>query len=499
MGMIRRIASILIALVLLSTSLYAAGFQNTGVGFKAKGLGGAFRAVADDWSAAYYNPAGLAYINDNQLGASSGFIHFRHELTPDYYYSDAYANEYSVGVFDDRTLYNRHEIHSMPAVGAAARLPLFGESVLGLSAFQTFDNNLAWTVWESPLAYNDSIADKLDDNQLECDLDVVAFQVTLAKEVSEDQLSLGLGLQLLRADLVFKDLYFRENPMDAPLSDRPFDKIPEFTKNDGSGYGFGLNLGMMWKLNEQAQLAATIAIPFSIDISGTTEFTYVMPKGTTYLPYQPATPEYLFSNGGTARPIADFETTLDLPFTLGLGLAYDVNESLTLSLDAEYTAWSRFEGLVFTYSEFYNIPNIKEDTTGSYTISKSEVNDFLTKNLSNPVDWDNTLKLAVGANYAYNDVLTLLGGVSFDQSPMSSSDLVTPLFVDPGDKLGFSGGLLMNFDRWELGLSTAYFYTSDEQTVGTLIDVDSDGIDDNFSAVYGANTYETTLSVNYRF
>jgi long-chain fatty acid transport protein len=59
---------LLFSLVFLCSSLsaHAAGFADTwGFGSRAVSLGGAFTAVADDYSAAYYNPAGLAQTSKN--------------------------------------------------------------------------------------------------------------------------------------------------------------------------------------------------------------------------------------------------------------------------------------------------------------------------------------------------------------------------------------------------------------------------------------------------
>ncbi|MEA3297267.1 MAG: hypothetical protein U9R56_05330, partial [candidate division Zixibacteria bacterium] len=60
MGIIRFSTAVLIGLMLLSSGLIASGLDGLGVGTKATAMGGAFRAIANDWTAAYYNPAGYA-------------------------------------------------------------------------------------------------------------------------------------------------------------------------------------------------------------------------------------------------------------------------------------------------------------------------------------------------------------------------------------------------------------------------------------------------------
>lgn len=60
---------ILLILLIFTASTHAA-FNDIGVGARPLGLGGAFVALADDSNAANYNAAGLAYIDEIQIGAT---------------------------------------------------------------------------------------------------------------------------------------------------------------------------------------------------------------------------------------------------------------------------------------------------------------------------------------------------------------------------------------------------------------------------------------------
>ncbi len=66
----------LLLLILLITNIYSDTFHNINgfFGEKAPGLGGAYTAVSDDPSGAYYNPAGLAFAYDNSISLSASNI-----------------------------------------------------------------------------------------------------------------------------------------------------------------------------------------------------------------------------------------------------------------------------------------------------------------------------------------------------------------------------------------------------------------------------------------
>ncbi len=72
----RTLFPILVLLFLARPHLLAAtAIEVYGLGSRAISMGGAYTAVADDFSAAYYNPAGLPQVEQVDVGVSMNFLH----------------------------------------------------------------------------------------------------------------------------------------------------------------------------------------------------------------------------------------------------------------------------------------------------------------------------------------------------------------------------------------------------------------------------------------
>lgn len=483
MGILRRIAAGVLTLLIASSALYASGFENTGVGSRAKAMGGAFRAVANDWSAAYYNPAGYAFIYDNLVGGSIDFRHHRNELIPDYTYSGTFES----GYFNGTEMYNKHEILNVPSAGIMLRIPTWNDIAVGFSAFQPFDHNTEWTLYRPLDGYHtDSLQNSFPINQFYNNLDVVAFQLTFAKAFKEETMAIGLGLQLLRADLNFYNVYLRENPIGSPISDRPRDRIAEFGKHNGNGWGFGLNAGFMYQVSERMSIGLNATLPFEMTIDGDAWSIYYMPLNTQLANATLGDPESIFVNGETRTLKPSFETKLKLPPTVSGGISFQLTERLMLALDASYTFWSNFEGLTFAY-DTVQLVGFEQDFP-----------DFFRADKTHPTEFNGAGRVALGAQYVSSDVLTLLGGISVDQSANRDAIGFTPQFMDTGDKYGFNLGVLFDIQNFTLGLTQSYTHHPDLSLTG-LEDLDDDGIFDNVPGEYKAQTYETIFSVNYRF
>src|SRR5690242_5810640 len=60
-----------------TTKVGAGGFEGPGIGSRATGMGGAFIGLADDWTAIYWNPAGLAQHSRATAGMSLEILQAR--------------------------------------------------------------------------------------------------------------------------------------------------------------------------------------------------------------------------------------------------------------------------------------------------------------------------------------------------------------------------------------------------------------------------------------
>lgn len=490
MGVLRLMAFCLMLIVLILPSAFGSGFTYDGLGVKARGMGGAFRALADDWSAAYYNPAGYNLIPDNQLAGNLAIFENRYTAI-----TDITWDGYESGFFNGVELYNKHEALNVPQGAVLARLPLpvLGEIMTGFSIMQIFDQNQSWEMFANIPVYSTAA---ISPKQFYNNLDVVAFQVTAAKGFNEDKLSLGVGLSLLRGDLVYNGLIMHDNPYayeDDPtlsqIADRPYDKIPEWYSNDGRGWGFGYRVGMLYKYNENLSFGAVFSGQTNIDISGESEFRYYLGSNPSLAEnYFDTTEERYFLEGNVTDIEADFETTLKTPMTIGAGIAYTMLENrLTLALDGEYIMWSQFDGFEFTYTNYVGLPRA--------TLTRA--NDLMTGDITVPIDWDDAGRMMVGADYKVNDFANLRAGFSVDQTALKEQTFI-PQFIDLNTKYSYSVGFGVEIGFWHLDFATTYTHHKDLD-VPNMSDVNGDGLMDNISAYYKADNYQTVLGISHRF
>ncbi len=483
---------ILILLILLfSGEAMAGGYNVSGVGLRALSMGGAFRAVADDWSALYYNPAGLSSLYQHEIAFGIDLYSYRPEFTP-----QMTLNDYSFGYYDGEKRVSDDKIPYTPFAAAAFVLPIFENVTAGFGVFQPFDHDVEWNVFRLSTAYNEYVDDSFTLPVPEAlvpfpeithafNIDVIDFHPTVAAELIEDRMSLGLGLSIRKGSYNRSEIILQPNTLPETFSSRPYENLVTMTEYDASGWGLGFNAGLLFRASEKLKLGASYQSKTTIDLSGDAHATLFSP-GNRHMENiaDTADPAKQLFKGEvyTASHEADAEWVV--PSEFGFGLSYQVSERWMIAADFAYIMWSEYEGIEF-------------DVTNTTGLTDFEfINGYL-----NPVDfteeWDDALRISVGVEGHPHERYKLRGGYSFEQTPIPEEG-ARIVFNNPADRHHLSGGASLYVGIVELFGAVSLIITP-ETTVSELVDEDEDGIFDNNAGIYSDFTAVTSIGFTIRF
>jgi long-chain fatty acid transport protein len=227
----------LCAIVVFTCGLWGGGWNNTLMGARALAMGAAFAGLADDASAIYYNPAGLAF-QDNRFNLTiDGFYVWpTHEyVTPT---GNRVESHYNASI---PQLFFTYQTSERLTIGFGAYSPYAGGGV-------------------------DWKADQLGV-PLKSYLGVLSLTPSLSYQLNE-QLSVGFNL----------NYYYSVLEVDT-IAD-PFGPM----KADESGSSLSAGLGLMYRPSERASFGLSIRGPAKMKLSGTTSIsTYAPGFGTINL------------------------------------------------------------------------------------------------------------------------------------------------------------------------------------------------------------------------
>lgn len=272
----------------LVAHLPANGINLNGVGAKAVSMGGAFVGLANDYSAVFWNPAGLTQMKAPSLTVYGA------GLMPSGKYSlplFGISAETESKVYLSGALAYYQPLSEKLVVGLAAYVPSgLGATYKGAD-LQNFLQPPTALEWESYLG-------------------VITVSPVIAYKIS-DQFSIGATINFNYGLLNLK---------------RP--GLGQYSE-ELSGTGFGATIGAMFKPMEGLSFGATLKLPTKIKLSGDAE----MP-GAALL--------------GLATS-SDAEREATWPLWLGFGVAWNPIEKLTICADIQYTNWAKFETIPITY------------------------------------------------------------------------------------------------------------------------------------------------------
>ncbi|MEF3693832.1 MAG: outer membrane protein transport protein [Candidatus Cloacimonadota bacterium] len=450
-----RMSLVLVFLVAFSGSLFAGGFALSGVGSRAISMGGAFRALADDGTSMYWNPAGLAFTNETNISLGGSFFlpsaTWKNDRTlPGYITDEEYESQKKLRTFPSIFLTEENE----------ARWKW------GFSVYVPYGLGSTWDAYQLPtvgmpgqpdstLTYSDGFP----EDDMMSSIAVIDAHPTIAYKIL-DNLSIGAGASLMYGLIDLRKIV--PPSADSPLAPYTYYTPTSFDMS-GTGIGIGANFGVLYKPMPRLSLALTGRTPSTIAMKGDADIKLWIPDGVT-LPI----PSGVY---GTTDSPMDITADLPLPAEIGGGLSFRVLPNMSVSMDYAYTMWSDLDKVTVELDEPVEI-------LGN-SISER---DLIFK-------WEDTSRISVGTEYML-PCSSIRAGFYWEQSPIPDETQI-PTLPDINDKISLNLGYGRTIGRWTVDLNGQYTAFAER-----VIDTPTA---DNMTGTYNANVISGNVGIGYRF
>jgi len=462
--------------LLLPVALWAAGFALSGVGPQALSMGGAFRGISNDWSAIFWNPAGIAQQMEPTLGFNGTFVIPHASMVPRtgiLGYDGGYTLRYRVNA--------EEKLFTIPSGGFTTNIPLLGGIGIGGSLFVPFGLGASWDLYDPPLGfYPEGYTPRKEypKHDWESDINVVAAFVGVGKAITPDFYIGAAGGPIYGSIKLRRVNLFDVSSLDTSALGVPvqYRLLPIDVLMDGNGYGYGGTFGILFKPIENLSIGLSGRVYKSLDLDGDAELTIFFPKNE-YL--ETVSGDTLLFSGKVLETSAKVKTTFNLPSNIGLGIAYKLSPDILLAFDVEWTQWEKLSRIPISFEgyDFFGQP-LEDDTLVE--------------------DWKNTWRYSVGIAYTPSPLLVMRIGMYLDQTSIPDETL-GPLVPDIGQKLSLNLGLTYTFFE-SLKLDLHYeFLRAKQRNVERFYDLDGDFEVDNFPGDYSLSIDAVSIGMRYSF
>ncbi len=368
-------------LFFLNVELHAATlFQKVGIasspnpvgsGARAMGMGGAFIAIADDATAASWNPAGLIQLEKSELSIVGAYFHRTEDFS-----SDIHPEINNKGKIDDLNI---------NYFSATYPFKLFKRNmVVSINHQRLYEFKRSF---DYRYDYFSSGINLSQDIQFDQDGFLGALGLASAVQITP-KLSLGATVNIWTDELLWNNGWeesYKENSV-GTVNGTPVaidthirDKYTRFR-------GINANLGLLWDINEYLTIGAVVKTPFEASIRHEFSFSQTNTTSTT---------------GPSQQNITE-DVELRMPLSYGLGLAWRLSDAFSFAFDIYRTEWSK------------------------YILTDAEGNEF------SPVDGrfksdskvEDTTQIRFGGEYLFigkETVVPVRGGLFYDPEPSEGS------------------------------------------------------------------------------
>jgi len=359
-----------------------------GSGARALGMGGAFIAVADDATAASWNPGGLIQLESPEVSVVGAMFHRIED-------NDFNTNPEASG----RQTLSKDNLNYL---SLAFPFALWDRNMIVSVNYQyLYDLNREWdfqllqTSQTPPITSLNRQVGKIQSGHLSALGLAYCIQMTPG-------LSLGVTLNIWNDTLDDNgwELTSREQGTGSsqlgPFN-YSYDRVDRY-----SFEGANVNLGMLWNINSHLTVGAVFKSPFTADLRHESDsFTALR------FPNNP-----LLDSVDAAPVIETEDEKLDMPVSYGIGLAWRFSDAFTMSADLYRTEWGDY---------------VRTDAAGNKTSP-------VTGKSTDESDIDATHQVRFGGEYLFigrKYIVPIRAGIFYDPVPADGN---------PDDYFGFSLG-----------------------------------------------------------
>lgn len=379
-----------------------------GFGTRALAMGGAYTALANDYSGIYWNPAGLGSIDKTGIYAELSHLQFSNDA-----------------LYMGNLTSNNQGFTKLKSLGFVMPLPTNQGSFViagGYNSVLDYDDHLYFD-WSGDLPDGLEFGFQNDDGDFDWYPfdDDVYIQENVRNEGSLHQWSIGGALALSPNFTIGLTTSLMHGKEEYNLDFSQFDDknlyqnypgdFNEYSINEilqSDYYAFNIKLGGMVDLNNMIKVGGVISLP-----------------STYYVEETHSRNEDLFYDDGTYESFdestGNFDYHVKTPFIFDAGVAF-TNKMITLSAAARYRDWSQTR---FEVSDF-------ETNSQDYSDLISE-NNYLAR------DYDQVLEYRLGGEVTLPGLNTKLrGGYTLIPSPLRDSN---------DERITYSAGISFKVDK----------------------------------------------------
>ena len=482
----RSLLFVLLLSLMLLGSAFASGVGLTTAGSRAVSMGGAYRAISNDWSGAFWNPAGLTDVDNWNVGLNVSIIMPTASITP------AQLEGHRFNGYADFEVKSVPQTFYIPTIGIVKSLD--NGLSLGFGMFVPFGLGAKWDLFNPVPGYNNETGYPVID--YESDLEILDFHFTAAYKFS-NRFSIGLGFGLVKQKISIREPSlskpFYGTPLQ-PLVIAPHDYLVTEIKLEGEGLGYSFSGGLKFKVNDKLSIGASVRYYMDTELDGNIKATNYFPSDTgavktlTSLYNQGVIDQATYIaastalSGKTMTYIDDDDAiaTLPLPMNAGIGIAYQATKDLLFSFDVDWTQWSSWDKI-----KLENIEAIDGSNQDTELVE----------------EWNDVFRYSFGMEYIAmrngNNELALRLGYYNEGSAIPDKNM-RPSIPDVNAKNEIVVGGGYKFGRLAVNLIYSHIFIADREISTWNISQEDYG-NENVAGLYKANVNEFHVGLEYNF